>query len=171
VPFLVNATTLGGIDGGGFHPAIGAQVDFYPERDGAPGNFGLADLDGGPNGVPELVEWITNGYPDPVTIPNPPGYLMVEGSPGFKAGVESAVETRIGDTVAVLVYDQVTGEGANSQFRVRTFCAVGISAVRMTGPMSSRYIRGNIQSITSSAAITSSGGMNNDSIALLRLVQ
>jgi len=170
-PFLLDADTLGGIGGGGLEPPIGSTIDFYPDRGSAPGNFGMANLDGGSNGVPELVEWITYGYPDDVTIPADTGYLLVEGSPGFKNGTRSAVEARIGDTVVVLVYDQATGQGANSIFRVRSFCAIEITDVRMTGQMAQRYIRGVVRDLQSSVVTTGSGGMINAGLGSVCLVQ
>lgn len=171
VPFLIDIDALGGISGGTFTASIGSSVDFFPDRGSAPGNFGLANLDGGSNGTPELVDWITNGYPDIVEISDAINGLLVEGTPGFHNGVRSAVENRIGDTVVILVYDQVSGNGSNSLFRVRTFCAVEITDVRMTGNSHNRYIRGTIRELVDTSVQTGPGGIINNSVALTRLVQ
>jgi len=170
VPFLVSAETFGGL-AQGLRTPIGTPVEFYPQRGDAPGNFGLANLDGGPNSTPELVDWIENGYPGGMEIPPEQGYLLVEGTPGFVDGIKNAVQDRMGDTVVVMVYDQVTDGGSNAIFRVRTFCAIKITGIHMTGQMDRRNIAGDVQEMRNSVIHASGTGMYNSTLSSLRLVQ
>jgi len=171
VPFLIDADSMGGIDGGVFSPPIGQEISFYPTIDDVPGNFGLANLDGGPNGTPELIDWITNGYPDNIEIPSDTGVLTVEGTPGFRSAIKTAVQDRIGDTVIVLVFDEMSGHGSNAVFQVRTFCAVTITDCNLTGNPAHRNIKGTVVELPTSGVITSSSGVTNMGLSKLELVR
>jgi Flp pilus assembly protein TadG len=84
-------------------------------KDGAPGAFGLADLNGGSNGDPELADWIENGFD---------GYLTLgkyESDPGAKFdsnGIESALGSRLGSELLFPVYDSLSGGGANAEYNI-----------------------------------------------------
>ena len=170
VPFLVDVDTFGGLSGNIFEAPIGGYVEFYPERNDAPGNFGLANLDGGSTDVPELVEFITFGFPGVIEIPAGADYILVEGTPGFKEGIKNAVQARIGDTIVVLVYDNVAEAGSNAIFRVRTFCAIEVTDAKLAGQRNS-YIGGIVRTLQSAAVRTSPGGVINSSLSTVRLVQ
>ncbi len=89
------------------------------------GAFGMVDLNGGSNGVPELADWIENGYD---------GYLPLgqyQSSPGakFNAGpVKSALSDRIGTELLFPVYNGTGGNGANAYYNV-----IGWVAFHLTG--------------------------------------
>ena len=89
------------------------------------GAFGLVDLNGGSNGVPELADWIQNGYN---------GYLGLgpyQSDPGakFNAGpVRSALDSRLGTELLFPVYDGTSGGGANATYNV-----IGWVAFHLTG--------------------------------------
>lgn len=89
----------------------------------APGNFGMLDFNGGSNPTSEMQEWILNGYNDPVNV-SPP--VLVAGDPGFNvnAAVTETDAMMALDEIALPVFDQVTGNGANSQFRIVGFVTV-----------------------------------------------
>jgi Flp pilus assembly protein TadG len=84
-------------------------------KDGAPGAFGMVDLNGGSNGTPELADWLQNGYD---------GYLGLgdyESDPGakFDAGpVQDALSARLGTELLFPVYDTLSGGGANAEYDV-----------------------------------------------------
>ena len=171
VPFLIHADSVGGINGGVFSPALEQNVAFYPTVDDIPGNFGLANLDGGSNDTPELVEWITNGFPDPIEISGDTGVLTVEGTPGFVSAIKTAVEDRIGETVIVLVFDEVSGVGSNSVFQVRTFCALQITGCKLTGAPATQNITGKVVPLVTSGVIARSSGLTNTALRKLELVR
>ncbi len=84
-------------------------------KDGAPGAFGLVDLNGGSNGTPELADWIQNGYD---------GFLGLgdyQSDPGAKfnpAPIQDALSARIGTELLFPVYDTLSGGGANAEYDV-----------------------------------------------------
>ena len=89
----------------------------------APGNFGMLDFNGGSNPTTEMQDWILNGYDDPVSAAPP---VLIAGDPGFNvnAAVTETDAMMALDEIALPVFDQVTGNGANSSFRIVGFVTV-----------------------------------------------
>lgn len=106
----------------------GQSMVLYPGSVKAPGNFGLLNLNGGDLGTDELQAWILNGYPGEVTI-DPDTGLIINGDTGWRAALAASVEQRMGDIVFVCVYDQVTEEGSNSEFRIVRFLAIRLMEI------------------------------------------
>lgn len=85
-------------------------------KDGAPGAFGLVNLDpGSNNGVPNLADWIQYGYD---------GYLPLgqyNSDPGAKFNsndIEDALTARLNTELLFPVYDTLTGNGSNAVYNV-----------------------------------------------------
>ncbi len=92
------------------------------------GNFGILEFGG--SGTNQVRNNIENGV-DPADLEaamgtDVPMYFNDEGQPqtynltgepGMKAGVENAVEQRIGDIVSFFLHDLVTGSGSNAVYR------------------------------------------------------
>ena len=85
-------------------------------KNGAPGAFGLVNLDpGSNNGVPNLANWIQYGYN---------GYLplgLYNSDPGAKfnsSAVQDALSARLNTELLFPVYDTLTGNGANAVYNV-----------------------------------------------------
>lgn len=122
--------------------APGEVMDIYPAGDDegpgkgkgqvAPGNWGLLNLDGGSCGTPELRDWILNGY-DGEMIIGEGGHLWMDGTPGFRATLEDEICQRIGDPLIMVIYDEVTGQGANADYRCVGFVCVTILECDLTG--------------------------------------
>ncbi len=89
----------------------------------APGNFGMLDFNGGSNPTGEMKDWILNGYDDPVSVAPP---VLIDGDPGFNvnAAVDETSAMMALDEIALPVFDQVTGNGANTKFRIVGFVTV-----------------------------------------------
>jgi hypothetical protein len=139
-------------------------------KNGAPGSFGLINLDGsrGGNGGPNtLADWLLNGYP---------GYLGLGGyysNPGAKfnaAQMQSALNARIGTTMLFPVFDSLSGNGANAQYNV-----IGWVGFYMTGfdaRGSSGTLYGHFTSITWDGINASVGSQQPDFGArVVRLIQ
>ena len=99
--------------------------------DDAAGNYGLLNIGNGSMGVPDLRRQIVNGITgeDLIGLTGEPMINLydgngaaqtyqVGGSPGIKAGIESAVEARLGDVVGFFLYDCLAGQGANAEYRI-----------------------------------------------------
>ena len=149
-------------------PGLGQTMIFYDHQQVAPGCFGLLNLDGGSCGTPELLEWILNGYDGGITIDPELGYVMVDGSPGFRAALKSALEERMGDSLTVCVYDQVTGQGSNAQFRIVCFLSIELISFRLTGK--NKYIEARVTAIRSIHNAQSGGVGNSSNLCKVQLV-
>lgn len=116
----------------------GAQTEACSEGGGVPGNWGTADFDGGSNGTPEQVDWITNGYSGTV-YPD----TWIDGSPGALSGsVSSALDTLVAsqEIFPIPLFDNATSSGANAQFEVIGFADVQLTGFDVTGSAASRSI-------------------------------
>jgi len=151
---------------------VGQTISFYPMQDiDAPGNFGLVSLDGHSNGTSTLRDWIENGYPDTFRIPPDPGYIVLNACPGFHGGIRQAIEARQGDTVLITVYDDVWGQGNNAYYRIPYFLAVEIGDMRLTGSMSSRYIRATIKGLHTANLVIEPGAPEHAALGGIRIAQ
>ena len=126
----------------------GEVMTIYDQELVAPGCFGFLDFNGGSHGIPELRDWIVNGYDAAFGIDPQTGYAMVNGATGFRAALKDATEEMIvedasdqtsGKEIVIAVYDQVTGTGADAYFRVVGFLSVTVVEASFTGE--EKYIR------------------------------
>ena len=148
----------------------GATVTFFPV-DSTNGNWGTVSLDAINNSTAVLCYYIEDGYDKQFVIPTDPGYMYVKGDPGLSNGLEGSMQTRIGDTVLLLVYDQVSGQGSNTYYRVPYLVAVELTAMDLSGALEDRYIRGVIRSITTSNLITTPGAPLHTAMGRARMAQ
>lgn len=113
------------------------EVDIYPSVL-APGNFGLLNISNN-NGTQDLSDYIQFGIPpedleDEIGSPSLVFYddegavisYIVPGNPGLKAALEPAIESKIGDIVAILVHSAANKNGANTVYTI-----VGVRFVRV----------------------------------------
>ncbi len=133
-PFTVSEEGLAG---------LGEIMTIYPNDQYAPGNFGLLNLDGGNFGTNRVANWIRYGYEGEISIVPDTGYIHIGGAPGLRASLQDDVETRVGDTMLLLLHDQVTGQGANTQYRIVEFSAVTFLAVDFHGQ--DKYITARVE--------------------------
>ena len=97
-------------------PCFHVETTLPLGKDGAPGAFGLVNLDpGSNNGVPNLANWIQYGFD---------GYLPLgayNSDPGAKfnsSNVQDALNARLNTELLFPVYDTLTGNGANAVYNV-----------------------------------------------------
>lgn len=91
----------------------------------APGNWGVLDFDGGSNPTGEVADWIQNGYSGSISV-SPPIY--VSGDPGAPnpGALDSAMNSILDKEIVIPVFDQITGNGNGSQFRITGFVGVKV---------------------------------------------
>jgi hypothetical protein len=148
---------------------IGAVINIHPRHD-APGNFGFLDLDGGSNDIPELRQYLEEGYDKKFVIP-PLGSVSVDGSPGINGeALLNSFEEIIGKVVFLPVHDSVAFEGDNGVFNVVSLVGVRVQDVLLTGALEDRFIQAEIISFASSVLITDPAAPENNSLAKPRLV-
>lgn len=162
VPFGIHKN-LTDSDGDGSYD-VGRSVDIYPHS-WSPGNFGLLDLNGGSNSNAETVSWIENGFDGVFTIPESTGgYLQLEGDPGISGdSISNAAKSRVGDRLLFPVFDMVSGEGANTSFRVMDLVGGIITDVNLTGSDEARRIVVLIEKFASTNLIVGAPGTPSNS--------
>jgi hypothetical protein len=101
-----------------------------------PGNWGWLDLNGGANSVPELRDWIINGYDGDVSLSSTEDgrkCVWVTGDTGQKTTLQSDFEQLLGQVICICVYDRSTGSGSSGQFRIVGFVAFKLTSVDFAG--------------------------------------
>ncbi|MGB2952343.1 MAG: pilus assembly protein TadG-related protein [Gaiellaceae bacterium] len=94
-----------------------AQTTLTLGKTGAPGAFGLINLDQshGGTGPPILADWILHGYDQYLPLG---GYYSDPGAKFNSSQVQSALQQRIGSVLLFPVYDTLTGNGANASYHI-----------------------------------------------------
>jgi hypothetical protein len=116
----------------------------YPVGSGSPGNWGTIKIGVSNNSTSILNDQILNGispselatYPNGViqldSTLSPPS-ITFSGNPGISAGIESSLESIIGNPVTIPIYDINGGNGNNAWYRVIQFAGVRIMSVNFQG--------------------------------------
>jgi Flp pilus assembly protein TadG len=99
-------------------------------KTGAPGAFGLVDLNGGSNGNTALGSWIDTGYNGYLGLGN---YQSNTGAQFSSNAVQTALSNRIGTELLFPVYDTLTGNGANAVYDVIGWVAFHLTAFDTQG--------------------------------------
>jgi Putative Flp pilus-assembly TadE/G-like len=99
-------------------PCFGEATSIPLDKMGAPGAFGLINLDGskGGNGGPNtLADWILNGYNGYLGLGD---YYSNTGAKFNASQMQGALTARIGTILLFPVYSILSGNGANAQYVV-----------------------------------------------------
>ncbi len=148
---------------------LGSTINIHPRSD-APGNFGFLDLDNGSNDVPELRQYIENGYDKDFIIP-PGGSVPVYGSTGIDGNsLINSFKVIIGEEVFLPVHNRVDYQGSNAIYNVISILAVKVLDVKLTGNMDKRYIKVKIINYASSVLVVDPNAPENNSVSKPRLV-
>ena len=118
----------------GFSTSEAFTVDFNGTCAGVPGNWGVLDFDGGANRTPDLQNWINNGYPGKVSIGQ-----EFNGDPGIPSPALQ-MNTVVGKTISVPVFDDMRLQGSTSIFRIASFVTMDVISERLNGAASSRNV-------------------------------
>lgn len=121
-------------------PCFDAETTLPLGKDGAPGAFGLVDLDSSDNGTTgasTLADWIQNGFNRYLPLG---GYPSDPGAKFNSSSITGALSARLNTELLFPVYDTLTGGGANAVYDV-----VGWVAFHLDGYDASH---GNSQSLT-----------------------
>jgi hypothetical protein len=171
MPFGINENLVDADDDGNYD--LGFTIDIYP-HDESEGNFGLLDLDGGANSNDDTEDWIEHGYDDVFAISESTGHANVEGDSGISGtSLSSSISSRIGQPVLFPVFDQVTGVGSNTVYRVVDFVGGIIQGFQLTGASSQRFINVQIVEFSSLNLLVAQGpgASTNNSVSTPVLIQ
>lgn len=107
--------------------------------DGA-GNFGTVNVGTSSNSTAHLSDIIENGlsqehldFHGGELALNNAGFLMLSGDPGISAGIKDELAAIIGKPVAMPLYETLTGNGNNAQYKIVKFVGVRLVEVELTG--------------------------------------
>lgn len=139
----------------GFSTSQVFTVDFNNTCAGIPGNWGVLDFDGGSNRTPDLQNWIDNGYPGKVAVGE-----EFNGDPGIPSPALH-VDTVVGETITVPVFDSARLQGSTSIFRISSFVTMDVISEQLNGSASTRNIAVRFRSQPLGGAQTSAGAGNN----------
>jgi putative Flp pilus-assembly TadE/G-like protein len=116
-PFVVhkNHPNLGAGPAPLFGP--GNETDLVLDKMGAPGAFGVLNLEGrGGTGGKTLSDWILNGFDG--YLPVNQDYYQDPGAKFESSSVQAALDGRIGTELLFPVFDKLTGGGSNAQYHI-----------------------------------------------------
>lgn len=126
------------------------ELNLYPGAgDGQlpPGNFGTVDIGSSNNSTADISRQIRYGvneadlaYFGGEFSLGSDGYIMVNGDTGLSAAIKDDLEAIRGLPRAIPLFDEVSGNGNNSMFRVVGFAGIRIMYVRLTGAMRSKQV-------------------------------
>jgi Flp pilus assembly protein TadG len=111
----------------------GYQTTIPVGQNGAPGSFGLVNLDpssNGTTGASTLASWIVNGFDKYLDIGS------YASDPGVKFNsnqIQDAMNARIGTEMLFPVYDTLTGQGANAQYHIIGWVGFFVTGVDPNG--------------------------------------
>jgi Flp pilus assembly protein TadG len=103
-------------DGNG-HPTFNQETEMEFDKMGAPGAFGMLNLDGGNGaiGAKEEAEWILNGFDKYLDLGK---YHSDPGAKFESSNVQGALEDRIGTVLLFPVFKTLTGNGENAEYDI-----------------------------------------------------
>lgn len=99
-----------------------------------PGNWAVLDYAGGSSSNATTRDWVLNGYPGVVTVPS-----VVAGNPGIVSG-SIGLETLVGQTMIVPIFDSASNNGSNSLYSMVSFAGLTVVSVKLNGSSESRYM-------------------------------
>ena len=120
------------------------ESQLYPVGTGNPGNWGTIKVGVSNNSTATLAAQMQYGITSTqmATFPgsaiqldttlSPPA-ITFGGNPGISAGISSSLTSQIGKVKYVGIYDQSSGNGNNTTYRVIGFAAIRIMAVNFQG--------------------------------------
>ncbi|MCH7768447.1 MAG: hypothetical protein IH828_05870, partial [Nitrospinae bacterium] len=123
------------------------------------------------NSNAETAYWIENGYDGTFIIPDLG--IDVEGDPGISGGsLNGAINLRLGDHVLFPVFDQVTGNGANTIYHVVSLVGGIIEGFRLTGNIGERELLIGVTDFSATCIILGDGDTElNSTVSAPVLIQ
>ncbi|MFB3062065.1 MAG: hypothetical protein ACE10C_11925, partial [Candidatus Binatia bacterium] len=156
LPFGIRDTLIEGLD-------YGDQFSVFP-WDNTEANWGLLNLNEGAFSNSEVDDWILNNYSDPFVIPEPEGYINVSGDPGLSGNsLNTAIASRINDLILLPIFDEVTGPGALSTYRVVDIAGGILTDLNTIGAPETRFITFTLAPFSSSNILLDSGSCQSSS--------
>lgn len=115
------------------------EINLFPTRVGAPGNFGTVDIGGANNSSSDIARQILEG-PNQSDFDavggeiklNAAGTLVLQGDTGISAGFKDELEAIRGQRRIIPIYNAVVGEGNNTYYTIVGWGGIIITDVQLT---------------------------------------
>lgn len=98
------------------------------------GNWGVLDFNGGDNSTGDTIGWVQNGYDQPLNVGD-----VVLGAPGALTS-SIGINSMIGKTVIVALFDLATASGNNATYRISGFTRALLLGANLTGAAANRSL-------------------------------
>lgn len=126
------------------------EVNLFPQGTGSPGNRGTVDIGGSNNSTSDIARQIIYGI-SPSDFQalaaqgrtlqfNECGYLYLNGDTGISAGVKDELTAIKGQPRVIPIFESVTGNGNNAEYKIVKWQGIRIMAVKLTGSMSQKHV-------------------------------
>jgi len=123
-----------------FGPDDRREINLYPQDTGAAGNRGTVDIGNSNNSTADIARQILHGVTSEDLSHHggslelgADGVLELSGDPGISAGIKGELAAIEGQSRILPIFDQVTEQGSNTQYRIVQFVGVRIMEVKLTG--------------------------------------
>lgn len=126
------------------------EISMYPDLNSglAPGNRGTVDFGHSGNSTNDLKRQIQHGlnsydlsyFPNDEITFNDSGALYLNGDTGISAGIQSSLQSIIGEVRAIPIFIEVTGNGNNATYTIVKFAGVRILDVKLSGGPKKRHL-------------------------------
>lgn len=133
--------------------SLAIEITYSKEEAGAcgggllPGNWAIMDFDGGANAIPDINDWIVNGYPYEINIGTFDGdcdsepEACYEGDPGaFSPASDDSLEALVGQEFQLPIFNIGEGSGATTMIHVAGVVNVELVEFLASGPEDDRYL-------------------------------
>jgi len=139
------------------------EINLYPQGTGSPGNRGTVDIGGCNNSTADIARQILEGVSAEDLAHHggklefdAHGELDLNGDTGISAGVKDELAAIIGEPRIIPVFSTVVGPGNNAEYTIVKWFGIRIMAVKLTGPMSKKYVTIQAAPVLVKGAIPSS---------------
>jgi Flp pilus assembly protein TadG len=141
------------------------EVNLFPQGTGSPGNRGTIDIGGCNNSTSDIARQILTGIsPGDMAALEATGRSLVfdgcgklnlNGDTGISAGVKDELASIIGKPRIIPIFESVTGNGNNAEYKIVKWQGIRIMAVKLTGSMSQKHVTIQVAPITSNGIVPS----------------
>jgi hypothetical protein len=112
-------------------PCFNTQTTLPLDKNGAPGAFGLLDLDEGKgNGGSTLADWILNGYNAALSLGD---HSSNTGAKFNGTGIDQALDARIGTVLLFPVFDKITAQGTGAIYNIVAWVGFHLDSYKING--------------------------------------
>ena len=141
------------------------EVNLFPQGTGSPGNRGTVDIGGSNNSTSDIARQILDGISTQDFQAhaaqgrslefNANGALYLNGDTGISAGVKNELTAIKGKPRIIPIFESVTGNGNNAEYKLVKWQGIRIMAVNLIGSMSQKHVTIQVAPVLANGVIPS----------------